>query len=215
MLKDNPLIFLTVTFLTAWSASYNAMSQTERTQPQLSAIIDSLEEQDQKWRHLWTLVHNHQSTGSLTEGEILLNLRQTDSLNFFTLKKIIGEIGYPAIAEVGSTSSKNFWLLVQHQDRHPEFQGRVLKLMKVAVDAGQAYAEDYAYLLDRVLINTGQLQVYGTQMVLDSTKTSFKPKPVSDMVNLNARRKYVGLPSIEIYIQEMNERYHEFLTGDK
>jgi hypothetical protein len=67
---------------------------------------------------------------------------------------------------------------------------------------------DYAYLVDRVKVNTGQLQVYGTQMRLNKDSTSFEPKPVIDPDKLNERRKSVDLSMIESYIEIMNERYH-------
>ncbi len=38
-----------------------------------------------------------------------------------------------------------------------------LLLMEQAVSKGEASAKDYAYLLDRVRMNQGRPQVYGTQ----------------------------------------------------
>ena len=96
---------------------------------------------------------------------------------------------------------------MQHQDRHSQFQEEVLHKMKEEADKGKASVINYAYLLDRVKVNTGQLQVYGTQMILNSTKTSYEPKPVVEPSKLNERRKSVGLDTIESYIETMNSRY--------
>lgn len=150
-----------------------------------------------------------------TSKTILQNIRKTDSLSYFYLKRIVNEIGYPNYDEVGIESSHNFWLLTQHQDSHFQFQDSVLILMKVDVNKGKASAENYAYLLDRVKVNTGQLQVYGTQMELNSTHSSYQPKAVEDKKNLNTRRKSMGLTTIEEYIQLMNEVYHGNLKKDK
>lgn len=104
-------------------------------------------------------------------------------------------------------SSHNFWLLVQHTDKHPDFQMKVLDSMKVEANKGNATMKDYAYLIDRVKINNGELQIYGTQMDLDSAETSYFPKPVIDPDQLDERRKSVGLSPIEQYIKFMNENY--------
>ena len=38
--------------------------------------------------------------------------------------------GYLGINEIGKNASNNFWILVQHSDKFPEFQKNVLKSMK-------------------------------------------------------------------------------------
>ena len=53
--------------------------------------------------------------------------------------------------------------MVQHADHDPEFQKRVLNLRRAEVEANNTDARDYAYLTDRVQINTGEEQIYGTQ----------------------------------------------------
>lgn len=79
--------------------------------------------------------------------------------------------------------------------------------MQVEVSAGNAYGADYAYLVDRVKINTGQLQIYGTQMILNNDSTSYIPRPVIDPDKLDERRHSVGLPPMDFYINAMNENY--------
>lgn len=132
---------------------------------------------------------------------------RTDSLNFIQIKKLFDKYGFLGYDKVGKEGSSNFWLLVQHADKHPSFQDSVLTKMKIEADKGNASLKDYAYLMDRVKINTGQLQIYGTQMVLDSTKTSYTPKPTVEPDKLNERRMSVGLNTIEEYIKIMNKHY--------
>lgn len=212
MIKNiKPSIYIFMILLTACLQSHRAAGQTINAS--LKKMIDSLVEEDQKWRELWVASYNHEPTGMFSEKEISTNLHRTDSLNYFHLKKIIREIGYPNYDKVGTVSSYNFWLLMQHQDNHPQFQDSVLTLMKVEVDKRKAAPENYAYLLDRVRVNTNRLQVYGTQMEVDPTGTTFQPRPVEDIANLNSRRKSVGLSSIEEYTRTMNERYHGSLKA--
>ncbi len=94
---------------------------------------------------------------SMSEPEV----DKVDANNYPELERIFGKYGWPAISVVGKEAAGEFWLLVQHQDDHLEFQQRVLKAMEHAADAGEASKVDYAYLYDRVLRNEGKLQALG------------------------------------------------------
>ena len=178
--------------------------------------LDSLRSEDQKWRNYLTKFWNKELEGDTISMETIAhNCMLADSLNYFHLKDIFVQYGYPNYDVVGEKGSSDFWLLVQHQDKHPSFQDSVLVKMKTEVDSGKASARNYAYLVDRVKVNAGQPQVYGTQMELNSDMTSYEPKQVVEPEKLNERRKSVGLDSIESYIQMMNERNHGTLKKKK
>ena len=177
----------------------------------LSRLIDSLKIEDQKWRNLSSKVYKKE-IDTVNIEVIMSQVRVTDSLNFLVIKPLFDKYGYLGYDKVGDQSSHNFWLLVQHTDKHPDFQDSVLIKMKIEVDKGNSSIKDYSYLYDRVKINSGQLQLYGTQMTLDSLKGSYIPKPVFEPEKLNERRKRVGLSPIEDYIKIMNDN---FLSGKK
>ena len=109
--------------------------------------------------------------------------------------------------KVGKIGSDNFWLLLQHCDRDVVFQEEVLAAMKKELDFKNANPKNYAYLIDRVKVNTSQLQIYGTQAQVNKDGTSYEPQPVIDPENLNKRRLEVGLESIESYVNTLNELY--------
>ena len=79
--------------------------------------------------------------------------------------------------------------------------------MKLEVNRNNASKTYYAYLIDRVKVNTGEKQIYGTQMQLNAESTSYEPKPTIKPKKLNERRRMVDLPPIEEYIETMNTRY--------
>ena len=122
------------------------------------------------------------------------------------LKEIISEFGWPGLRLVGLKGSSGMWLLVQHQDNDLEFQKICLSLLKDAVEKQDAQYRDYAYLLDRVRMNEGSLQVYGTQWIQKEGK--FSLYPVEDRVQLNLRRQEAGLCTIEEYQAELQQIYH-------
>ena len=174
----------------------------------LIELIDSMRTADQKWRGLLRQLANNEADSILYPLSLVnKNTRLTDSLNYYGCKKILNQYGYPNYELVGTEASHNFWLLIQHQDHRIAFQDSVLKKMKPEVDKGQASGTDYAYLTDRVKVNTGELQVYGTQMILNKDKSSYEPQPTMEPEKLNERRKSVGLQTEEEYIKTMNTRY--------
>jgi len=97
--------------------------------------------------------------------------------------------------------------MMQHCDKDPKFQEEVLAEMKKHLERKNANASNYAYLIDRVNVNTGKPQVYGTQMKLNQEGSSYEPKIVMELQNLNKRRAEVGLSTIEEYIGVMNSHY--------
>jgi hypothetical protein len=171
----------------------------------LYQTLDSMKVHDQKWRNLAVQTRNKE-TNAIPLDSIHKMMGLVDSMNYFILKNIIEKKGFPNYDMVGKQGSNNFWLLVQHQDAHPEFQQDVLKLMKIEVDKEKASASNYAYLMDRVMLNTNQLQIYGTQMQMNAERTSYEPRPLKEPEKVNERRMSVGLGSIEDYIETMNRR---------
>ncbi len=72
--------------------------------------------------------------------------------------------------------------------------------MEQAVRDGEAEPASYAYLVDRVAVNEGRKQTYGTQFAALDT-----PRPIEDEANVDERRKSVGLDSLESYRRQMAE----------
>jgi hypothetical protein len=171
-----------------------------------SKLLDSIKVDDQKWRNLSHKVAIGE-IDTITIDQIKIRVKEVDSLNYLIINDLFNRYGYLGYNKVGVLSSHYFWLLVQHSDKHPDFQERVLDSMKIEASKGNSSMKDYAYLLDRVKVNARKLQIYGTQMQYDSINSTYEPKPVEEPANLNMRRKEVGLSTIEDYIRIMNENY--------
>lgn len=209
---QNEKAFLSLHDKTEWNLlieqlKHNQDSIESKFDKKLIAKLDSLAKEDQKWRNNITKLHNNELNKDSIDPRIILpNMAGVDLRNGVEVKKIFYKYGFPNLDLVGVRGSQNFWLLVQHQDTDPRFQDSVLTAMKVEVDKGKASKSDYAYLVDRVKRNSGEKQVYGTQLQLNSDGTSYEPQPVIDPAKLNERRKSVKLETIEEYIESMNRR---------
>ncbi|AGC42596.1 hypothetical protein MYSTI_01248 [Myxococcus stipitatus DSM 14675] len=126
-------------------------------------------------------------------------LREVDSRNTVWLKGIIAKVGWPGHEVVGVRGSFAAWLLVQHADQDVAFQSEVLPMLEKAVARGEGSAKNLAYLTDRVAVNTGKPQRYGTQ--LEEVNGRMVAKTLEDPAGVDERRKAVGLGTLEEYIQ--------------
>lgn len=211
IIADNDLILLHTD--SRWQELLKTIKATkdkieEKYNRKLISLIDSIEMEDQKWRGLLRqFLNNEIDTTLYPQKMIHTNITKTDSLNYYLCSKIINQYGYPTYEIAGVEAIHNFWLVLQHQDRHVLFQDSVLKLMKRELDKNQVSGADYAYLTDRVKINMKEPQIYGTQMELNKDKTSYKSLPLVEPEKVNERRKSVGLGTEEDYIKTMNNRY--------
>lgn len=127
--------------------------------------------------------------------------------NFDKTRKIFESVGFPGYDVVGKEGSFHFWLIVQHLDKWPEFQHRVLKAMKKQVSRNNASASDFAYLTDRVRLNQGRKQIYGTQVEYDTNVCQAYSPKLFKPASINSRRHSVGLQSLEAYLNEMGKSH--------
>lgn len=166
----------------------------------LQKKIISMFAEDQKWRsESLNLINDKKSV--YDEATINKNMGRADSLNMIEAKKIIDNQGFPGYDLVGEDGSNGFWAIIQHCDGDVAFQQKALTLMSKQVERHNASGENYALLQDRVLINQGHKQLYGTQVRLDLKTHHAKPLPIQDSLNVDVRRKAVGLSPLGDYLK--------------
>lgn len=153
----------------------------------LRAELLSMAEADQSFRRRWR---------SLRQEAVELELEQ-ERARSARLAAIVGEHGWPGRSLVGDDGANAAWLLVQHADRDVELQERCLELLARAVAEGEASRRNLAYLDDRVRVNRGREQVYGTQF--HGRGESFAPRPIEDPERLDERRVSAGLEPFAEY----------------
>lgn len=121
------------------------------------------------------------------------------------IAEIIQNNGYPGYSLVGKKGANIAFIIVQHSDHNPEFQKKYLELMEIEVEKGNDDASNYALLTDRSNLNNGAKQIYGTQVAYNFNISQAYPKNLKDSINVNKRRKALGLEPIEIYLNRMSE----------
>lgn len=191
--------FLNIFCLTLLVTS-SSFGQTKKLNIELSKLIDSLYMADQR-------------TAEIRPGDsAAAAFQRVIRTNFPIVKTILEKYGFPGYDLTGKESSGNYFLLVQHSDFDLAFQKKALKLMKQQVHNKNASGQNYAYLIDRININEGKPQVYGTQIIMSGDT---KIKPCIDIANLDKRRKSVGLTSIKEYLKKCNDTFYEMNPQEK
>jgi hypothetical protein len=119
--------------------------------------------------------------------------------------------GFLGYNQVGKQGSQNFWLMVQHSDAYPQFQRDVLIAMDKEVKKKNANPANYAYLTDRVQINAGEKQTFGTQVTYEVNTTGRAVPKIGliDSVNVDVRRKEYELGPLKDYLNMMTESHYE------
>ncbi|QKG23475.1 DUF6624 domain-containing protein [Actinomadura verrucosospora] len=130
-----------------------------------------------------------------------------DGGNTAWLDRVVRRREWPGFALVGTDGAHAAWLLAQHADWRRQAQRRFLRAMRQAVERGDADPKDLAYLEDRVRVNAGRPQLYGTQYGM--TASGFGPQPIEDPDGLDDRRAEVGLPPMAEYEAQMRRRLAE------
>ena len=180
-------------------ASISIAAQPIKKDSVLIKKIDTMFKDDQFWRVEYMKVSQKQKS-DYDEKTIEKRWASSDSINELKAKAIVGKYGYPGYDRVGDISD-NFWAIVQHCDDDIPFQEHVLALMKKEVAKNNASKEKYAYLVDRVLVNKHQKQIYGTQVRFDTVIRKSAPFPLKFPKSVNKLRKKMGLETLEAYLK--------------
>lgn len=127
------------------------------------------------------------------------------------LDSVVSIHGWPTISLVGEEGSIYAWLIVQHADNDPAFQKKYLEMTKRLIKTNDIPLSNYAYLMDRVLLNDCLDQLYGTQFSViyaeDGQVKSIEFKPITQSKWVDKRRRYMNMVPLEDYRKEALEFY--------
>jgi len=132
-------------------------------------------------------------------------MTRVDGENLPWLKQVVADSGWPGRSAVGEDGADAAWLLVQHADRDPGFQGRCLDLLTVAVDQGEATKAQLAFLTDRVLLAEGKPQEFGTQAM--ARRDQWVVRPLRDPDGVDQRRAAMSLGPLAENLARITARH--------
>jgi hypothetical protein len=115
---------------------------------------------------------------------------------------------WPGWRRVGSDGAHAAWFVAQSAIDDVGLQHRCLGLLEHAVACDDADPVHLAYLTDRVRMNDGLDQLYGSQFVVGANG-GLEPWPVDDPVAVDARRARLGLAPLADHAAAMTALWHE------
>lgn len=182
--------------------------------------------EDQRYR---TLKQNNKKYG---RGEGLLpyssmstfhEKKEKENLSF--VKDLVRKGRWPLYSQVGKEAGDAAFLIVQHSGDQ-RLTKQALPLVEKAAKMDEASKRNYALMLDRYLMHQNKKQIYGSQASCYSKSIDQSGNlimgekflwPIEDEINVNARRKEMGMNSIEENSKRLGVEYkydpaHETMT---
>lgn len=117
-----------------------------------------------------------------------------DSISLRRVVEIIEEYGWLGISEVGESANQALFLTVQHA-LDKSVRAKYFFLLEESAKKGESHMSDMAAMKDRMLIESGGRQLYGTQYKIVAGKIIYLP--LDDSIRVNERRKAIGMDNIE------------------
>ena len=125
------------------------------------------------------------------------------------IKELYRKYGYLGYAKVGKEVAGNFWISIQHADNDVAFQKEMLAALKTEIEQDNASKAEYALLEDRVAINLGQKQRFGTQLTYNSLGQAIPKIGLQDTLKVDSLRIEYELPSLLDYYNSMTLNHFE------
>jgi hypothetical protein len=180
-----------------WIMSAAAILAQDYNTPLQNELMQILET-DQMHRMRMDSVQKAYGRNSKQVKELLQTMRRQDSVNLVKVKAIIAEHGWMGPDKIGAQPYSALFLVIQHSDQ--QTREEFLPMIRVAAKRGDALARDLALLEDRVALEQGKKQLYGSQVGSDASGKMYI-LPLEDPDNVDKRRQSVGLPPMAEYVQ--------------
>lgn len=132
-------------------------------------------------------------------------MKQVDAKNVARLREIVRQYGWPVQSKFGREGAGAAWMIAQHAGA--DVLHEMLPLMKKAAENNELDPALYATSVDRVLLQEGKKQMYGTQF--DVANGKCEPKPIEDPQHVEARRVKMGLPLLQEYASQLCAAYNK------
>lgn len=129
---------------------------------------------------------------------------KTDLQSMAYLKTALETYDWIDSTRFGQRVSNHAWIIAQHADSDPEFQQDALTRMTPYFESGEVSKSNYAYLWDRVAVNTDRKQLYGTQPTWECENGKMALKPLEKPETVNDRRAALGMDTVEEGLAEMS-----------
>lgn len=179
--------------LLAQLSSRQNRTPNKKLQNELTKLVNKTED-----------VIEHGLEGKLTNDALRKRVDEARVENNVRLCQILKEFGWPTSEEVGREGVDAMIYLVRNS-RQPDLQADLLPVIIASVKRGDAEKGEVADLVDRMRVDAGRKQLFGTQV---KVITGFLVlAPIESEAQVDDRRKQFGLPPLADHLRELQREY--------
>ncbi|AZJ35636.1 hypothetical protein D6T69_08940 [Tenacibaculum singaporense] len=135
----------------------------------------------------------YESDQRIRKSNELIKYAKEDHRNQELVISIIEKCGMPTLNEVTQKHMNAIWLGLQHSNK--KIRKKYFPQIGKAVENGDLSKQQYALMKDRILMDEGKPQIYGSQIKNGKLYKLENPETV------NERRKKMGMGTIEDYLK--------------
>jgi len=208
--------FVALHRLESWENLLNKIQIiTNSYQNQIRLTLKDIQNKDQSIRVLYLSALKKYESSSDVPITIHNLMKKIDDSSAEIVMEIVDNYGWLGADAVGEEANQTLFLAIQHAD-DLIVQEKYLPLLTDAVKNGNAEPWHLAFLTDRILMNRGEKQIYGTQIIKSNNPENSYVVPLQDLDNVDVLRASIGLDSLKEYLEEEGiewslEKYKEDL----
>lgn len=147
------------------------------------------------------LLYLHVTENDPLKQAIHQYMKTVDTESANEVCSILNTYGWLGEDEIGSEANETLFLAIQHVD-DTSVQQKYLPMLQKAVEEGNAQGWHLAFLTDRILMNQGKKQIYGTQKILSSDPEKCYIIPLEYPDEVDQLREHIGLSPLADELEE-------------
>ena len=141
-----------------------------------------------------------ESDQRIRKSNEFIKYAKEDHRNQELVISIIEKCGMPRLKEVWQRQMDAIWLGLQHSTK--DIRKKYFPQIEKAVKNGDLSKQQYALMKDRILMDEGKPQIYGSQIENGKLYKLENPKTI------NERRKEMGMEPIDDYLKYFNIKFN-------
>ncbi|WP_240902715.1 DUF6624 domain-containing protein [Caulobacter sp. SLTY] len=120
-------------------------------------------------------------------------IEKADAENLAALLKMVPPEGWFLKSRYGEKAAGAAFHIIQHSDL--DQWKRFVPVLEPLVVTGEVDGQSFGLMYDRLAVNEGRKQRYGSQMTCDKATGKWVPEPLEDPARVEEWRKAMGFPS--------------------
>jgi hypothetical protein len=119
-------------------------------------------------------------------------IEKADAENLEALLKMVPPEGWFLKSRYGEEAADAAFSIIQHSDI--DQWRRFVPILEPLVATGEVDGQSFGLMFDRLAVNEGRKQRYGTQMICDHMTGQWVPSPLEDPARVEDWRRAMGFP---------------------